>query len=328
MPTTPQLPAERELPPFDGATGWLNSDPLAASELRGKSVIVNFCTYTCINWIRQLPYIRTWAQNYYSDGLVVIGVHTPEFAFEHDIENVRRAISEMRIAYPIAVDSNYAIWRAFANQYWPALYLADSRGRVRHHHFGEGDYERLELIVQQLLGEAGSGGISNGRTSVDARGIEAGADWSVLRSPETYLGYERAERLQSTSEPMLDRPHTYEAPASLGVNEWSLSGDWTLRRESAELNGDHGRIAFRFHARDLHLVMTPPAGGASAQFRVVVDGEAPERAHGLDIDEQGRGTVTEPRLYQLIRQPGPVADHTFEITLHDPGVQAYVFTFG
>jgi thiol-disulfide isomerase/thioredoxin len=322
------LGIEGELPSFAGATEWLNSGPLEASALRGKPVVVNFWTYSCINWIRQLPYVRAWAEKYDGGGLKVIGVHTPEFSFEHEIENIRRAASDMHVRYPIAVDSNYSIWRAFDNQYWPALYFADSQGRIRHHHFGEGDYQRSELVIRQLLEEAGSRGVGEGSVAVDAGGVEAGADWDALGSPETYVGYARAERLASTSDPVLDRPHTYAAPASLTPNQWALSGDWTLESEAALLNGAEGRIAYRFQARDVNLVMGPTDRPGPIRFRVLVDGGPPAAADGVDVDEEGNGAVIEPRLYQLVRQPGPVAERTVEVAFLDPGVRAYVFTFG
>jgi thiol-disulfide isomerase/thioredoxin len=328
MSVTVPLGVEGELPSFGGATEWLNSGPLEASTLRGKPVVVNFWTYSCINWIRQLPYVRAWAERYDGDGLVVIGVHTPEFSFEHDIENIRRAAEVMQVRYPIAVDSDYAIWRAFDNQYWPALYFADAQGRIRHHHFGEGDYERSELVVRQLLEEAGIRGGGEGSSAVDAGGVEAGADWDALGSPETYVGYARAERLASTSDPVLDRSHTYAAPASLGLNQWALSGDWMLGSEAAELSGAEGRIAYRFQARDVNLVLGSIDRANPVRLRVLVDGRPPGAAHGVDVDEEGNGAVVEPRLYQLVRQPLPVAEHTLEVTFLDPGAQAYVFTFG
>ena len=319
---------EGQLPSFEGATEWLNSGPLTPSALRGKVVLVNFWTYSCINWIRQLPHIRAWAQKYAGQGLTVIGVHTPEFAFEHDIENIRRAARDMQVDYPIAVDTNYAIWQAFDNEYWPALYLADAQGVIRHRHFGEGDYERSEAIIQQLLEQVGTPGLSREPTSVDAEGVEAPADWGALGSPETYLGYARTENLASAREVVLDRPHVYAPPPRLSVNEWSLSGDWTLEREAAVLNGADGRVAYRLYARDLHLVMGPANSGAQVRFQVLLDGEPPNASGGIDVDERGNGSAREPRLYQLIRQRGRVSERTFEIRFLDPGVRAYVFTFG
>jgi thiol-disulfide isomerase/thioredoxin len=323
-----RLPVEGELASFAGATGWLNSPPLTVAGLRGKAVLVNFCTYTCINWLRQLPYVRAWAEKYKDHGLVVVGVHTPEFDVEHDLDNVRREVKDLRVDYPVAVDNDYAIWSAFDNHYWPALYFADAGGRIRHHRFGEGEYQQSEMVIQQLLAEAGSAGPGHELVSVDARGVEAPADWESLWSPENYLGYERTENFASPDGAVLDTPHAYAAPSSLRLNHWALSGDWTVKRQAIVGNQAEGRIAYRFHARDLHLVMGPPARGTPVRFRVRIDGQPPGAAHGADLDDQGNGTVTEPRLYQLLRQPGPVTERTFEITFLDPGVHSYAFTFG
>jgi thiol-disulfide isomerase/thioredoxin len=323
-----RLPVESALPVLDGATGWLNSPPLTAAGLRGRVVLVDFWTYTCINWIRSLPYVRAWAGKYGDQGLVVIGVHTPEFAFEHSADNVRRATVDMGITYPVATDSNYAVWRAFGNHYWPALYFADTQGRIRHHHFGEGEYQQSEMVIQQLLAEAGSSGVGQELVSVDAHGIEAAADWATLKSPENYTGYERTENFASPGDVVLGQPHAYSAPAGLRLNHWALAGDWTMEEAAITLNAAGGQIAYRFHARDLHLVMGPPEPGTAVRFRVLIDGQAPGAAHGTDVDGEGGGTVTEQRLYQLIRQHGPVSDHTFEITFLASGVQAYAFTFG
>jgi thiol-disulfide isomerase/thioredoxin len=323
-----RLPVEGELPSLGGATGWLNSPPLTAAGLRGKAVLIDFWTYTCINWLRTLPYVRAWAGKYTDQGLAVIGVHTPEFAFEKNADNVRRAVKDMRVDYPVAIDNDYAIWYAFDNHYWPALYFADAQGRVRHHHFGEGEYQQSEMIIQQLLGEAGSGETGHELVSPDARGVEAAADWATLESPENYTGYERTENFASPGGALLSKSHVYAAPAELRLNHWALSGDWTMEEQATTLNTANGQIAYRFHARDLHLVMGPAAPGTSIRFRVSVDGQPPGAAHGTDIDGQGNGTVAQQRLYQLIRQPGPVTEHTFEITFLDPGVQAYAFTFG
>jgi thiol-disulfide isomerase/thioredoxin len=323
-----QLPDEGELPSLGGANGWLNSQPLTAASLRGKVSLVQFCTYTCINWLRTLPHVRAWDEKYKGQGLAVVGVHTPEFEFEKDFDNVRRALKEMRVVYPVAVDNDYAVWRAFENHYWPALYLVDARGRVRHHHFGEGDYERSERVIQQLLAEAGAGGVGRELVSADARGIEVAADWDGLKSPENYVGYGRTENFASPGGAMRDRSRVYAAPAQLSLNQWALSGDWTMGKQAVVLNKADGRIAYRFHARDLHLVMGPSARGTSARFRVALDGQPPGAGHGVDVDEQGDGTVTEQRLYQLIRQPKPVADRRFEIEFLDPGVEAFAFTFG
>jgi thiol-disulfide isomerase/thioredoxin len=326
--TSARLPVEGTLPSFEGATGWLNSPPLTAAELRGKIILVNFWTYTCINWLRQLPYLRAWAGKYADQSLVVIGVHTPEFRFEHDLGNVRRAVSDMRIGYPVAIDNDYAVWSAFDNHYWPALYFADAQGRIRHHQFGEGEYQRSEMVIKQLLVEAGTTGHGHELVPVDARGVEAPADWASLRSPETYTGYERTGNFASPGGAVPGKRHAYKVPAELGLNHWALSGGWTMGDQAATLNEAGGQIAYRFRARDLHLVMGPAAPGSAVRFRVRIDGQPPDAAHGADVDDEGNGTVTGQRLHQLIRQPGRVADRTFEITFLDPDVQAYVFTFG
>jgi thiol-disulfide isomerase/thioredoxin len=329
-PTRPavDLPVEGQLPLLSGATGWLNSPPLTAAGLRGRVVLVNFWTYTCINWLRQLPFVRAWAGKYQDHGLVVLGVHTPEFDVERDLDNVHQAVEQLRVEYPVAIDSDYAIWDAFGNSYWPALYFVDAQGQIRHHRFGEGDYEQSETILRQLLSEAGIDGVGRDLVSVDARGVEAAADWDSLWSPENYLGYGRTENFASSDGAVLDTPHGYAAPARLRLNHWALAGDWTVGRQAIVLNQAGGRIAYRFHARDLHIVMAPPAPGTSVRFRVGLDGQPPGAARGTDVDDQGNGTLTDPRLYQLIRQPGPVSERTFEITFLDPGVQAYAFTFG
>jgi thiol-disulfide isomerase/thioredoxin len=322
------LSAEGHLPGFDGATGWLNSPPLAPAGLLGQVVLVDFWTYTCINWLRTLGYVRAWAEKYADHGLVVIGVHTPEFPFERDVENVRQAVREMTVEYPVALDSDYAIWDAFSNRYWPAVYIADGEGRIRHHQFGEGGYEECEMVIQQLLREAGRDGIRDDLVSVDNDGFEAQADWANLRSPETYLGYAQAQNFASPGGAELDEPRTYVAPDSLRLNEWALSGEWTIERGASVLNRADGRIAFRFHARDVHLVMGPRPRDTSLPFRVFLDGEPPGAGHGLDVDEEGHGTLAEQRLYQLIRQQGSITDRTFEITFLAAGVEAYCFTFG
>jgi thiol-disulfide isomerase/thioredoxin len=322
------LSAEGHLPDFDGATGWLNSPPLTTAELRGKVVLVDFWTYTCINWLRTLGYVRAWAEKYEEQGLVVIGVHTPEFPFERGVDNVRQAAKDMRVEYPIALDSDYAVWRAFSNRYWPAVYIADAQGLIRHHQFGEGGYEECERVIQRLLREAGRDGIGDGLVSVAADGFEAQADWTNLQSPETYLGYEQAQNFASLGGVEFDQPRTYVAPDSLKLNHWALTGDWTIERGASVLNRADGRIAFRFHARDVHLVMRQRERGTSVPFRVLVDGKSPGDAHGLDVDERGHGTLAPPRLYQLIRERGSITDRTCEITFLAPGVEAYVFTFG
>ncbi|MBD1997915.1 thioredoxin family protein [Leptolyngbya sp. FACHB-541] len=324
---TAELPIEGELPSLIGATTWLNSQPLTVDELRGKVVLINFWTYTCINWLRQLPYVRAWTEKYQDQGLVVIGVHTPEFGFEKNLDNVRRALTDMRIDYPIAVDNDYAVWRAFGNRYWPALYFIDPQRRIRHHHFGEGEYERSERVIQQLLSEAGAGRVSQEMVAVEARGFEAAADWDSLRSPENYLGYARTDNFASSGA-VLNKPHSYTAPAQLQRNQWALSGDWTIGRQAIVLNQPGGQIVYRFHARDLHLVMGPSAPGTFVRFRVLIDGQPAVEARGLDVDERGEGTVTEQRLYQLVRQSEPIRDRQFEIEFLDAGVEAFAFTFG
>ena len=322
------LPAEGHLPGFDGATGWLNTPPLTVQELRGKVVLVDFWTYTCINWLRTLAYVRAWAEKYQDRGLVVIGVHTPEFPFERDVDNVRRAVEEMRVSYPVALDSEYEVWRAFSNRYWPAVYIADAEGRIRHHQFGEGGYDDCERGIQQLLREAGVEGVAEDLVSVAPDGFEAQADWTNLRSPETYLGYAQGQSFASRGGAEIGVPSMYAPPEMLLLNQWALAGDWTIDSGASVLNGAEGRIAFRFHARDVHLVMGPPARGTTVRFRVLVDGRPPGDAHGLDVDDEGHGTVSQQRLHQLIRQRGPIADRTIEIDLLAPGVEAYVFTFG
>jgi thiol-disulfide isomerase/thioredoxin len=325
---TAKLPIEGELPSLVGAIAWLNSQPLTVDGLRGKVVLINFWTYTCINWLRQLPYVRAWAEKYQDQGLVVIGVHTPEFEFEKNIDNVRRASTEMRIDYPIAVDNDYAVWRAFGNRYWPALYFVDTQGRIRHHQFGEGEYEQSERVIQQLLSESGTNRVGQDMVEVEARGFEAAADWNSLKSPENYLGYERTKNFASSDSAVLNKPRLYTAPVQLQRNQWALSGDWTIGRQAIVLNKSGGRIAYRFHARDLHLVMGPAERGTSVRFRVLVDGQPAVAARGLDVDGRGEGTVTEQRLYQLVRQPQPITARQFEIEFLDSGVEAFAFTFG
>jgi hypothetical protein len=316
------------MPSLDGATAWLNSEPLTPAGLRGKVVLVQFCTYSCVNWLRTLPYVRAWDERYRDDGLVVIGAHSPEFPFEHDVEKVRPALEAMGVGYPIAIDNDFAVWRAFENNYWPALYVADATGRLRDHHFGEGRYEGSERVIQQLLAEAGSAGVDREPVSVDPRGLEVSADPETLGSPETYVGYARAQNLVSPDGVVPDGPGVYADSPPLELNQWSLSGNWTVGRQATVMNEAGGRITFRFHARDLNLVLGPSAPGAHVRFRVLIDGAAPGPAHGVDVDEEGNGTVAEARLYQLVRQPGNFSDRTFEITFLDSGVEAYVFTFG
>jgi hypothetical protein len=308
--------SEGRLPGFDGAAGWLNSPPLTRDELRGKVVLADFWTYTCINWLRTLGYVRAWWERYAEHGLVVVGVHTPEFPFEHDVDNVRAAVEEMRIGYPVALDPDFKVWDAFANNYWPAVYIADADGEIRYHHFGEGAYDECEHVIQELLREAGLE-VGNGLVSVALEGFEVQADWQNLESPETYLGSEQG------------RNFARAVPAGdLRLNQWTLSGDWAVERRASILRGGDGRLAFRFHARDVNLVMGPPERGASVPFRVFVDGEPPGDAHGFDVDEQGHGTLTQQRLHQLVREPGAIADRTVEIEFLAPGAEAYCFTFG
>jgi thiol-disulfide isomerase/thioredoxin len=318
--------ASRELTAIGRATTWINSSPLPLARLAGKVVVVDFWTYTCINWIRTLPYRRAWAEKY-APGLVMIGVHTPEFDFEQDAHNVRRAVERMGIEYPVVLDGDYSIWRAFNNHYWPALYFMDARGRVREHRFGEGDYESSERIIQRLLREADAGG-DRSLAVVSGTGVEAPADWATLQSPENYLGFGRTQNFSSSGGAKPDRRHVYAAPRRMTLNQWALWGEWTMKQDVAVLTGRTGRIACRFHARDLHLVMALPSGGSAVGFRVLVDGEPPGAAHGGDVNEAGFGVLNEPRLYQLVRQRGPIIDRQFEIEFQDSGVEAFAFTFG
>ena len=313
---------------LERADEWINSPSLPASALRGKVVLVHFWTYTCINWLRTQSYLRGWAEKYKDKGLVVIGVHTPEFRFEKTIDNVQREVRELRVDYPVAVDSSYVIWRAFNNNYWPAQYFVDAQGRIRHTHFGEGSYEQSEMVIQRLLMEAGAKGIDDSLVSVTPAGFEVAADWASLKSPENYVGYERTEGFVSPGGAARDKSRVYELPAQLRRNDWGLSGDWTVKRDAVELNKANGRIAYRFHARDLNLVMGPAAPGTSVKFRVTIDGKPPGAAHGFDVDEQGNGTLSEQRLHQLVRQTAPIADRQFEIEFLAPGAEAFCFTFG
>jgi thiol-disulfide isomerase/thioredoxin len=317
----------RQLAALSLATGWLNSPPLSEMSLLGKVVLVQFGTYTCINWLRTLPYVRAWAQKY-GQRLTVIGVHTPEFAFEKNFDNVRRALQQMKIDFPIAVDNDYAIWRAFNNQYWPALYFLDARGRLRQQHFGEGEYERSEITIQKLLAETSARADDQGVVSVTATGFELPADWRSLRSPEIYLGHDRTENFSSPGGAALGRRRVYAASTRLELNRWALAGEWTMANQATVLNTAGGRIVCRFHARDVHLVMGPLRQETAVRFRVSMDGQPPGPAHGLDVDDSGGGTLREQRLYQLIRQPGPIVDKTFEIEFLDAGVEAFAFTFG
>ena len=327
-PAAEVLPVEGQLPSLGGAVEWLNSPPLSTQDLRGKVILVDFWTYSCINCLRAIPYVEAWAKKYRSQGLVVIGVHAPEFAFEKNLDNVRRAVKDLKLDYPIAVDNNYAIWRAFNNQFWPAHYFIDAQGRIRHHHFGEGEYDQSEKVIQQLLGEAGKQNVSSDVVSVAAQGAEAASDMSDVGSPETYIGYERAKGFASSGGAVQDQPHLYTEAAPLARNQWALNGDWTVKGESATLDQPVGSISYRFHARDLHLVLGPDGAGKPVRFRVLIDGKAPLEEHGADVDAQGNGTITGQRLYQLIRQNRPISDHDFRIEFLGPGAQAFAFTFG
>ncbi|MDQ4047922.1 MAG: redoxin domain-containing protein [Actinomycetota bacterium] len=309
------------MPSLGGATKWLNSEPLGPAELRGRVLLVDFWTLTCINWLRQEPYIRAWSQAYRDDGLVVIGVHTPEFSFEHEIDLVRQATKERAIDYPVAVDNDYEIWGAFANHYWPALYFVDADGIIRDHQFGEGRYEQSERVIQRLLG------VERELVSVEGLGVEAEADWDHLRTPETYLGYWRSEHFASPDGAAFDEPRAYELPERLHANHWALAGEWTIGRENVVLNQAGGSIAYRFHARDAHLVLSPGAR-EPIPFRVLLDGEAPGPSHGVDVDEDGNGLLCDGRLCQLVREHDTVRERTLEITFLEPGAEAYVFTFG
>jgi len=320
------LPAEGSMPPFTGATTWLNSEPLTPEGLRGKVVVVDFCTYTCINWLRSLPYVRAWDERYRRDGLVTIGIHTPEFSFERNLDNIRPALEQMRVTYPVVVDNEYAVWKAFSNHDWPALYFVDAEGRIRHHRFGEGDYERSEIVIQQLIADAGVD-VSGELVSVDPTGPEVAADWDALNTLETYLGYRQKENFESPGGMERDVPKVYEVPGHVRPNHWALSGDWTAMAEATVLNEPKGRVAFRFDARDVHLVMGS-AAGASVPFSVSIDGASPGPAAGSDVDADGSGELIEPRMYQLIRQRGPITDRLFEIEFLDAGAAVYAFTFG
>ena len=312
--------------PEIAANGWLNSAPLDRNALRGHVVLIDFWTYSCINCLRTLPYIRAWAHKYKANGLVVIGVHTPEFPFEKDLDNVRRAVSDLHITYPVAIDNGYQIWKAFHNSFWPADYLIDGTGRIRHHHFGEGKYDESERQIQALL-KAQGGSTQSGLVQVAGTGAEA-PPYNDVASPETYVGYDRADSFVPTGGLEQDRSHVYSVPAHLELNQWGLSGAWTDRAQSARLDSAHGRIAFCFHARDLHLVLGPPPDGSVIRFRVRIDGRAPGANHGIDTDADGNGKITEHRLYQLIRQKDAIEDRTFEIEFLDAGAEAFAFTFG
>jgi cytochrome c biogenesis protein CcdA/thiol-disulfide isomerase/thioredoxin len=326
-PAASGLPVEGNLPSLAGAVAWLNSAPLTADTLRGKVVLIDFWTYSCINCLRTIPYVRAWADKYKDHGFVVIGVHSPEFAFEKNLDNVRHAIRDLDIGYPVAIDSNYAIWRSFRNQYWPAHYFIDTQGRIRHHHFGEGEYGESERIIQTLLAEAGKP-VPDDVVSVDASGTEASPDFQNVRSPETYVGYERAARFASAGGAVQNAAHVYSIPPALQLNQWALGGSWKVESERALSTAAGGRIAFRFHARDLHLVLGPGADIKPVRFRVRLDGKPPGNDHGVDIDDRGEGVITGQRLYQLVRQRQNVRDRLFEIEFLNAGGQAFAFTFG
>jgi hypothetical protein len=322
-----EYPVESRLPGFDGATAWLNGGPVTPAAQRGRVVLVCFGTYTCINWIHALPYIRAWASAYEDQGLTVVGVQTPEFEFEGDLGNVRRALEEMDVRYPVAVDNDYAIWHAFANHYWPALYIADADGHIRHHHDGEGGYDESEMVIQMLLRDAGAD-FALPSVQVEPHGVETAADWPNVGSPETYLGYDRAVAFSSPGGLTADAVQRYSAPDVLRRNEWALAGDWRIGPVPALLAEAGGGIVFQFHARDVHLVMGPPVGHPPVRFQVRLDGRPPGAGHGVDVDEHGIGTADYQRMYQLIRQPGAIDDRRFEIEFLDAGVEAFVFTFG
>jgi cytochrome c biogenesis protein CcdA/thiol-disulfide isomerase/thioredoxin len=327
--TSADLPIEGQIPSFAGATLWLNSPPLTPEALHGKVVVIDFWTYSCINCLRALPYVKSWYEKYKDHGLVVIGVHAPEFAFEKDPGNVRRAVADLKITYPVALDNDYAIWQAFNNQYWPAHYFIDATGRIRAHHFGEGNYDESEQTIRRLLTDAGQTDLPPpGMGSARAEGVQAPPDEAHDQSPETYVGYRRAENFASPGGFAQDQVHGYSAPAALKLNQWALSGPWNVDPEKAASTSAPGKIVFRFYARDLHLVLGPGDGGKPVRFRVTLDGAAPAASHGADTDSSGSGLIDRQRLYQLIRQSGDVGEHVFSIEFLDPGVQAYSFTFG
>ncbi|MFL1528433.1 cytochrome c biogenesis protein DipZ [Pseudomonas sp. O230] len=322
------LPVEGQLPPLEGAVQWLNSPPLDAQSLKGKVVLVDFWTYSCINCLRTLPYVKAWAEKYRDQGLVVIGVHAPEFAFERNVGNVTKAMKDLGINYPVAIDNDFKIWRAFNNEYWPAHYFADAQGRIRYHHFGEGEYAESERVIQQLLREAGATKVADGLINASAEGVQLAPDMNEVQSPETYVGYQRAEHFVAETRLAPDKVTTYNPASQLALNDWSLDGQWHVGPERATSSAPAGRIVYRFHARDLHLVLGPGADGKPVRFKVLIDGKAPDDAHGTDVAPDGSGNVTEQRLYQLVRQSGAVTDRTFSIEFLDPGVSAYAFTFG
>lgn len=322
------FPDEGALPSFTGATGWLNADPLTPDALRGRVVLVDFWTYTCVNWLRTLPYVRAWVAKYAEQGLTVIGVHTPEFDFEHDVENIRTQARALRVPYPSAIDSDYGVWNAFNNHYWPAVYIADAQGRLRYHHFGEGEYAMQEMVIQQLLLEAGATNLDLDLVSVRPVGLEVAADYRTLRSPETYLGYDRASGMASPDGLWDDTSHAYTPPTDLALNEWAPIGSWTISGRAATSTSAGARLAIRFQARDVNLVMGPATRGTAIPFRVTLDGGAAAGGYGTDVAADGTGVVSEQRTYQLIRQLAPITERVFEIEFLEPGADLYCFTFG
>jgi len=322
------LPVEGHLASFAGATGWLNSEPLTPEGLRGRVVLVDFWTYTCINWLRTFPYVRAWAEKYGDAGLTVVSVHTPEFGFEHDHDNVVQQSKAIGVEFPVAIDDDYGVWNAFSNHFWPAVYIADAEGRLRFHHFGEGEYAMTEMVIQQLLLDAGAEGLDLDLVDVEPRGLEVAADWRTLQSPETYLGYAQSSGFAQDEIARYDESRAYESPSRLPLNAWGLAGSWTVGRHSAVSTEPGGRIAFQFHARDVNLVMGPASRGAAVRYRVFLDGQPAGEAHGTDVSADNGGTVDAQRTYQLIRQPGSISERRFEIEFLDAGADAYCFTFG
>lgn len=328
MTQSTEIRTKEVLESLDKSTGWINANPIKSTDLKGKVVLIEFCTYTCINWIRTIPYVRAWADKYKDQGLVVIGIHSPEFEFEKNFDNVRREIGTMNINFPIATDNNYAIWKAFDNAYWPAIYLVDANGRVRYHQFGEGNYEETGKMIQQLLNEAGSEKVEHGLIYVKGIGVESAPDWGNMRSPENYVGYERTENFSSPDGAELGISHAYTLPSKLELNQWALSGHWVFGNQSILLKKPNGRMVYRFYSRDLHLVMGSSDGEKTIRFRILMDGKPPGSAHGVDVDNHGYGTIRAQRLYQLIRQQTPIIEREFEIEFFDAGVEVFSFTFG